>query len=51
VLEVVDGPPGRYLVIRSADGWTTVAPTDARRLRHRVAELLDAAADDQSRSP
>jgi hypothetical protein len=43
VLEVLDGPRGRYLGIRSADGWTTVAPTDARRLRHRVAELLDAA--------
>jgi hypothetical protein len=40
VLDVVDGPRGRYLVTRSADGWTTVAPTDARRLRHRIAELL-----------
>jgi hypothetical protein len=48
VLEVLDGPQGRYLVIRSADGWTTVAPTDARRLRHRLAELLAGA---QSRSP
>jgi hypothetical protein len=48
VLEVLDGPRGRYLVTRSADGWTTVAPTDARRLRHRVAELL---AEAQSRSP
>lgn len=47
VLDVLDGPHGRYLAIRSADGWTTVAPTDARRLRHRVAELLDR----QSRSP
>ena len=44
VLDVLDGPRGRYLVTRSADGWTTVAPTDARRLRHRVAEA-------QSRSP
>ena len=42
VLEILDGPRGRYLVTRSADGWTTVAPTDARRLRHRVAELLAA---------
>ncbi len=48
VLEVLDGPRGRYLVTRTADGWTTVAPTDARRLRHRVAELVEAA---QSRSP
>jgi hypothetical protein len=48
VLEVLDGPRGRYLVTRTADGWTTVAPTDGRRLRHRVAELLETA---QSRSP
>jgi hypothetical protein len=40
VLDVVDGPRGRYLVTRSADGWTTVAPTDALRLRHRIAQLL-----------
>jgi hypothetical protein len=40
VLDVLDGPRGRYLVTRSPDGWTTVAPTDARRLRHRIAELL-----------
>ena len=51
VLEVLDGPRGRYLVIRSADGWTTVAPTDARRLRHRVAEPAGVDQDDQSRSP
>ncbi len=48
VLEVLDGPRGRYLVTRTADGWTTVAPTDGRRLRHRVTELIEAA---QSRSP
>ena len=51
VLEILDGPRGRYLVTRSADGWTTVAPTDARRLRHRVAELLAGATGGQSRSP
>ncbi|MFC4947122.1 ESX secretion-associated protein EspG [Pseudonocardia sp. GCM10023141] len=45
VVGVLDGPRGRYLMTRSAgdDGteWTTVAPTDRRRLHHRVAELLD----------
>lgn len=52
VLDILDGPHGRYLVVR-ADDWTTVAPTDARRLRHRVAELLATAAParPQSRSP
>jgi hypothetical protein len=39
VLDLLDGPRGRYLVTRR-DGWTTVAPTDDRRLRHRLAELL-----------
>ena len=43
VLDLLDGPRGRYLVTRGDDGWTTVAPTDDRRLRHRVVELLDAA--------
>jgi hypothetical protein len=47
-LGVLDGPSGRYLVTRSAgdDGveWTTVAPTDHRRLRHRLAEMLSTAA-------
>ena len=43
VLDVLDGPRGRHLVVRR-DGWTTVAPTDARQLRHRVAELLEPAA-------
>jgi len=51
VLEILDGPRGRYLLSRGADGWTTVAPTDARRLRHRVADLLAAAMGCQSRSP
>lgn len=51
VLEILDGPRGRYLVTRTADGWTTVAPTDARRLRHRVGELLAGGPGDQSRSP
>jgi hypothetical protein len=49
VVVVLDGPRGRYLLTRStaADGaeWTTVAPADARRLRHRVTELLAVAAD------
>lgn len=48
VLEILDGPRGRYLSTHTTDGWTTVAPTDARRLRHRVAELV---AGGQSRSP
>jgi hypothetical protein len=47
VLGVLDGPGGRYLLTRSTgeDGveWTTVAPTDERRLRHRLGELLDGA--------
>lgn len=49
VLDVVDGPRGRYLMVRS-DGWTTVGPIDARRLRHRAAELLVGEVS-QSRSP
>jgi hypothetical protein len=44
VLTVVDGPRGRYLLTRTTgeDGvdWATVAPTDDRRLRLRLAELL-----------
>jgi hypothetical protein len=44
VLGVLDGPRGRYLLTRSTaeDGveWTTVAPADDRRLRHRLGELL-----------
>lgn len=44
VLGVLDGPAGRYLMTRTAgeDGveWTTVAPADGRRLRHRVSGLL-----------
>lgn len=44
LLEVLDGPAGRYLMTRTCGGddtcWTTVAPVDDRRLRHRVAELL-----------
>jgi EspG family len=43
VLGVLDGPRGRYLLTRSTadDGveWTTVAPADDRRLRHRLGEL------------
>ncbi len=50
VLDVLDGPRGRYLVTRGVDGWTTVAPTDGRRLRHRVAELLAVCSGGQSRS-
>ena len=44
VLTVLDGAAGRSLLTRSRgeDGveWTTVAPTDDRRLRHRLGELL-----------
>ena len=44
LLEVLDGPAGRYLLTRTRGGdgtrWTTVAPVDDRRLRHRVVELL-----------
>lgn len=47
VLGILDGARGRYLLTRAAaeDGveWTTVAPTDDRRLRYRVAELLTGA--------
>jgi EspG family len=51
-LGVLDGVHGRYVVIRTRnDGdWTTVAPVDDRRLRHRVTELLTCAVG-QSRSP
>jgi len=49
-LDVLDTPRGRYLVVRGKDGWTTIAPTDARHLRHRVSALLAGAAG-QSRSP
>ncbi len=45
LLEVLDTPAGRYLMIRTRSGdgicWATVAPVDDRRLRYRVAELLD----------
>lgn len=45
---VHDGPGGRYLITHSTaeDGvpWTTVAPVDARGLRHRVGSLLDGGA-------
>ena len=47
-LGVLDGPRGRYLTTcsRADDGsdWTTVAPVDDRRLRHRVSALLTQAA-------
>ena len=49
LLEVLDGPAGRYLLTRTCGGdgtcWTTVAPVDDRRLRHRVVRAA------QSRSP
>jgi hypothetical protein len=54
---VLEGPRGRYLTTRSHadDGtaWTTIAPTDDRRLRQRVADLVDdaRAGQPQSRSP
>ena len=44
VLGILDGARGRYHLTRTVgeDGveWTTVAPMDERRLRHRMAELL-----------
>ena len=44
LLEVVDGPAGRYLLTRSYGGdgtrWATVAPVDDRRLRCRVDDLF-----------
>lgn len=47
VLGVLDGARGRYLLTRSTgeDGvdWSTVAPVDDRRLRHRLADLLTGA--------
>jgi EspG family len=45
LVEVLDASRGRYLMTRtrSADGtsWTSVAPVDDRRLRQRLAELLE----------
>lgn len=41
VVGVLDGPRGRYLLTRCGE-WSTVAPTDPRSLRRRVAELLTA---------
>ena len=45
LVEVLDAPRGRYLMsrARSVDGtsWTSVAPVDDRRLRQRLAELLE----------
>jgi EspG family len=45
VLGVLDGPGGRYLLSRRVgeDGveWSTVAPVDARGLRHRMAVMLE----------
>jgi len=50
LLELLDGPRGRYLMRHTPDGaWTTVAPVDDRRLRAGVAKLLEPGA--QSRSP
>jgi hypothetical protein len=44
LLEVLDGPAGRYLLTRSRSGdgtcWATVAPVDDRRLRRRVDDLV-----------
>jgi hypothetical protein len=46
LLEILDGPRGRYLTTRcrGADGtaWTCVAPVDDRRLHHRLSEWFDA---------
>jgi hypothetical protein len=45
LVEVLAAPRGRYLMTRtrSADGtsWTSVSPVDDRRLRQRLAELLE----------
>jgi len=45
LVEVLGAPRGRYLMTRtrSVDGtsWTSVAPVDDRRLRQRLAELLE----------
>jgi hypothetical protein len=45
LVEVLDAPRGRYLLTRSrgVDGtsWTSVAPVDDRRLRQRLAELIE----------
>jgi hypothetical protein len=53
VLGLVDTPRGRYLMHRepAADGveWTTLAPIDLPRLRHRVRTLLDEARDRAAR--
>jgi uncharacterized membrane protein YeaQ/YmgE (transglycosylase-associated protein family) len=44
ILAILDAPRGRYLLSRSVgeDGveWSSVAPTDIRRLSHRITELL-----------
>jgi hypothetical protein len=52
VIGTLDGPRGRYLATPNG-GWMTITPTDGRRLRHRVGDLLDRAVEqpDQSRSP
>jgi EspG family len=45
VLGIVDGPSGRYLLTRrigeDAVEWTTVAPADARGVRHRMGVMLE----------
>lgn len=45
VLGVIDGPGGRYVLTRRVgeDGveWSTVAPADARGLRHRMKVMLE----------
>jgi EspG family len=45
LVEVLDAPRGRYLMTRApgADGtsWTSIAPVDDRRLRQRLAELVE----------
>ncbi|GAB3442956.1 ESX secretion-associated protein EspG [Actinophytocola sediminis] len=39
VLSWFDNETGRYLT-QTRDGWTTIAPTDAATLRHRLGELV-----------
>jgi len=55
VLGILDGPHGRYLMTHTSGAdavdWTTVGPTDPRRLRQRVAELLAEAAVSREAGP
>ncbi|PPK69759.1 ESAT-6 protein secretion system EspG family protein [Actinokineospora auranticolor] len=41
VISYFDTEDGRYLQTR-VDGWTTISPTNSRRLLHHVSTLLPA---------